>query len=150
MSDEFDPNAAARKAMGEFSEATDDDVGAAVDDVQDAPAETEAVEEATSRPRTRQDLKKFALEPASKSHRDVDAHDFLDLEEGGRNRLVLVFSDYLGSDLPPRAYQFCVGLVEELFGFLDGLGVDDGAGDDVQDDGDDGDDAPPLTEVDGV
>lgn len=156
MSEEFDAGAAAARAMGE---ATDLDVGEAVDGVQEASddgggAGEPAVPDAAIHDDSSNvgSLWDWLLEPASKSHREVDAGDFFDLEHGGRNRLALVASDYLGSKYPPRLYQLTVGAIEEALGFADGLDVEEGQPELSSDDQEASDDdtSVPLTDVEGV
>lgn len=152
MSEDFDVDDAVARATGSGhrddsaleESPTDADQGQpAAPDRPDAPTD-----DGTS-PGTASNVKEWLLEPASKSHREVDAGDFFDVVNGGRNRLALVASDYLGSKYPPRIYQLAVGIIEEAIGFTDGLDVEEGAPDAPDRDQDDVDDdtAVPLTEV---
>lgn len=158
MSD-FDVDDAVARATGsghregptdDVDDVDDVDQGGGAPDPSDAP--TAPTGDGGGAPSSTQGLVEWLKDPASKSHREVDAGDFFDLEGGGRNRLALVASDYLGSRYPPRLYQLAVGIIEEAIGFSDGLDVEEGDPTDGgrEEDVDDDDPAVPLTEVEAV
>jgi len=130
MSDDFDPSEAAARALGQtFDDAGSggepdlDGVADEVDPDNDDP--TDGFDQETDhRPTTVSDLRDFLLSGSSRSHREVDAAEWFDPDQGGRNRWALVAADWLDSRYPPRVVQLALGIFEEFLS----LDLDDEGG----------------------
>jgi len=121
MSDGFDAAGAAARALGEDVAPDDGESGDTPEEV--APVDQDGTvddgERAPSRATSAREFRDWLLEGASRSHSDVDATEWLDLDGGGRNRLALVVSDWVDSKYPPRIAQVVLGVLEEAFAFVD-------------------------------
>lgn len=148
--DNFDAATLANRAVGGESDGPEPAIRD-VDGGEDTP--TPSNDDDSGRPTNPSEFGEWMLEPSEMSHKEVDAAEYWDPDEGGRNRFAVIVADYLDSKYPPRIMQLFIGAVEEMikfFSLFQNGDAKEAQSAEEDDRAEEGGEAEPLTEVESV